>query len=79
MQSYNFRIRHIRGSLNTIADYLSRIYAHSSPPNLSVIAERGVEEDGHMSTTYIDLLWTLGRSSNVVGPEHALSRTSNLV
>ncbi len=33
-----------------------------------------------MSTTYIDLLrwaqWTLGRSSNMVGPQQALSGTS---
>jgi hypothetical protein len=56
MQSFNFLIRHIRGTLNTIADYLSRMHTNPSTHTLNAIAEGGEEEDGHMSTTYVDLL-----------------------
>jgi hypothetical protein len=56
MQSFNFLIRHIRGSLNTIADYLSRMHTNPSIPALHAIADGGEQEDKHMSMTYVDLL-----------------------
>ena len=56
MQSFNFLIRHIRGSLNTIADYLSRMHTNPSTHHLNAIAEGGEAEDGHMFMTYVDLL-----------------------
>jgi hypothetical protein len=49
MQSFNFLIRHIRGSLNTIADYLSRMHTNPSIPALHAIADGGEQEDEHMS------------------------------
>ena len=51
MQSFNFLIRHIRGSLNTIADYF-----YYSPILLLTTSIRGKAEDGHMFLTYVDLL-----------------------
>ena len=41
MQSFNFLIRHICGSLNTIADYLSRMHTNPSTRHLNAIDERG--------------------------------------
>ena len=57
MQSFNFLIRHIRGSLNTIADYFSRMHTNPSTHTLNAIAEGGGEDDdGHKLMTYVDLL-----------------------
>ena len=56
MQSFNFLIRHIRGSLNTIADFLSRMYINPSTHTLTAILEWEEVEDGHMLMIYVDLL-----------------------
>ena len=56
MQSFNFLIRHIRGSLNTFANYLSRMHTNPSTPSLHAIADGGEQEDELMSMTYVDLL-----------------------
>ena len=46
MQSLNFPIHRIRGSLNTITDYLSRRYTNPTTHTLTAIFEEGEVEDG---------------------------------
>jgi hypothetical protein len=65
MQSFSFTIRHIKGALNTIADYLSRMYssAESSPVNTE---EREVEHSISTLQPYEEILKKIhgGRSGH---------------
>jgi hypothetical protein len=56
MQSFNFSIRHIKGSLNTLADYLSRMYLDTDS-SLPLLHENGeLEQSISTMSSYVEII-----------------------